>query len=137
LFSCSFISSISFCILSICSFAWLSFFSFSEAFLFASSWFANLSFSFWSCCIFCCTISSSLSTAWSSSSWASCSVNGSRACVVFSALAFWRASSLPFVLDLWCVKVLEWERFCCHRHGSALLGQSQWERSSWTCFVVA
>jgi hypothetical protein len=34
LFSCSFIS-ISHCILSICSFAWLSFSSFSEAFLFA------------------------------------------------------------------------------------------------------
>jgi hypothetical protein len=46
LFSCSFISSIFLCILSICSFAWLSFSSFSEAFLFASSWFANLSFSF-------------------------------------------------------------------------------------------
>jgi hypothetical protein len=37
LFSCSFISSISLCILSICSFAWLHFYSFSETFLFASS----------------------------------------------------------------------------------------------------
>jgi hypothetical protein len=46
LFSCSFISSISICILSICSFAWLSFSSFSETFHFASSWFANLSFFF-------------------------------------------------------------------------------------------
>jgi hypothetical protein len=43
LFSCSFISSISHCIVSICSFAWLSFSSFFEAFLFACSWFANLS----------------------------------------------------------------------------------------------
>jgi hypothetical protein len=32
---------------------------------------------------------------------------------------------LPFILGLWCVKVLEWERFCCLRHGSALLGRSQ------------
>jgi hypothetical protein len=46
LFSCSFISLISLCILSICSFAWLSFSSFSETLLFASSWFANISFSF-------------------------------------------------------------------------------------------
>jgi hypothetical protein len=46
LFYCSFIYSISLCILSICSLAWLSFSSFSEVFLFASSWFANLSFSF-------------------------------------------------------------------------------------------
>jgi hypothetical protein len=37
LFSCSFISSISLWIASICSFAWLSFSSFSEAFLFACS----------------------------------------------------------------------------------------------------
>jgi hypothetical protein len=29
-----------------------------------------------------------LSTAWSWSSWASSSVNGSRACAMFSALAF-------------------------------------------------
>jgi hypothetical protein len=77
LFSCSFISSISHWILSICSFAWLSFSSFSEVFLFACSWFANLSFSFCSCCIFCCSSSSSLSTVSSPSSsfsWASCCV---------------------------------------------------------------
>jgi hypothetical protein len=43
---------------------------------------------------------------------------------------------LPFVLDLWCAKVLEWERFCCLRHDGALLGRSQWEHSSWTSSVV-
>jgi hypothetical protein len=59
---------ISLCIPSIFSFAWLSFSCFSEAFLFACSWFANFSFSFCSCCIFCWTISSSLSMASSSSS---------------------------------------------------------------------
>jgi hypothetical protein len=53
LFSCSCISLISLCIISICSFAWFSFSSFSEAFLFSCSWFANFSFSFCSCCIFC------------------------------------------------------------------------------------
>jgi hypothetical protein len=101
LFSCSFISSISLCIASIFSFAWLSFSSFSEAFLFACSWFANFSFSFCSCCIFCWTLSSSLSmvsSSWSSSSSSSfscacCSVGCSWIRVVFSALAFRRASS--------------------------------------------
>jgi hypothetical protein len=76
----------------------LNFSNFSEALLFASSWFANLSFSFWSINTFWCTISSSLSTAWSSSSSASSSVNGSEVCVVFSARAFWRASSLSSFL---------------------------------------
>jgi hypothetical protein len=61
----------------------------------------NLSFSFWSCCTCCCTLSNSLSTAWSSSSSASSSANGSRVCVVFSALAFWRASN--FALRSWSV----------------------------------
>jgi hypothetical protein len=63
----------------------------------------NCSFSFWSCCIFCWTISSSLSTASSSSSfsWAFCSASYSRVCAVFSALAFWRASS--FALRSWSV----------------------------------
>jgi hypothetical protein len=73
----SFFFSISLCILSICSFAWSSFSSFFETFLFASSWFVNLSLSFWSCCTFCCTISSYLSTAWSLYSWASSSMDGS------------------------------------------------------------
>jgi hypothetical protein len=44
---------------------------------------------------------------------------------------------LPFVLDLWCVKVLEWEIFRCLHHDSALLSRSQWEHSSWTSSVVA
>jgi hypothetical protein len=44
---------------------------------------------------------------------------------------------LPFVLDLCCVKVLEWEWFRCLRHGGALLGRTQWEHSSWTTSVVA
>jgi hypothetical protein len=43
---------------------------------------------------------------------------------------------LLFILDLWYVKVLQWERFCCLRHCSALLGWSQWECSSWTSSVV-
>jgi hypothetical protein len=72
LFSCSFISSISLCILSICSFAWLSFSSFSEAFFLLPSG-SRIFLSFWSCCIFCYTISSYLSTVWSSFSWASSS----------------------------------------------------------------
>jgi hypothetical protein len=37
---------------SICSFAWLSFSSFYDNFIFACNWFANLCFSFWSCCTF-------------------------------------------------------------------------------------
>jgi hypothetical protein len=100
LFSCSFISSISLCILSICSFAWLIFSSFSEAFLLASGWFENLSY-FWSWSTFWFTLSSYLSTAWSSSSSASSSANGSRVCVVFSALALRRAST--FALHSWSV----------------------------------
>jgi hypothetical protein len=104
--SCSLVLSFhqSLWILSICSFAWLSFSSFSEVFLFACSWFANLYFSFCSCYIFYCTSSSSLSTVSSSSSsfsWASCYVYYSRVCVVFSALSFWRASS--FALRSWSV----------------------------------
>jgi hypothetical protein len=65
----------------------LSFSSFLEAFHFTCSWLANFSFSFWSCCIFCWTISSSLSTASSLSSssfsWVCCSGSCSRMCVVF------------------------------------------------------
>jgi hypothetical protein len=109
-----------------CSFAWLSFSSFSGAFLFASSWFANLSFSFWSCYIFGCTISNSLSTSWSSSSWASCSMNRSRAFAVFSALAFCRASS--FALHSWSV--------VCEDSGvREILLSSSWWCSSWSVLV--
>jgi hypothetical protein len=49
--------------------------------------------SFWSCCIFCYTISSYLSTVWSSFSWASSS----------QLLPSWEPQVLLFVLDLWYV----------------------------------
>jgi hypothetical protein len=64
----------------------LSFSSFSEAFLFACNWLANFSFSFCSCCIFCWTLSSSLSmvsSSSSSSSFVCCSVGCSWMCDVF------------------------------------------------------
>jgi hypothetical protein len=103
----------------------LSFSSFLEAFLFACSWLANFSFSFCSCCIFCWNIFSSLSIASSSSSWFSwvcCSRSCSKMCVVFSALALWRASS--FALRSWSVMF----------EGSGMweiLLSSSWWWSSW------
>jgi hypothetical protein len=90
----------------ICSFAWLSFSIFPEAFLFSCNWLENFSVSFFSFCIFFWTIFSFLSIASSSSSSSlfslvCCSGNCSRMCAVFSALAFWRASS--FALLSWSV----------------------------------
>jgi hypothetical protein len=120
----------------------LSFSSFSEAFLFACSWFVNFSLSFCNCCIFCWTLSTSLSIASSSSSsslfsWIRCFASCSRVCVVFSALALWRASR--FALRSWSVMFegSGMERFSCLRRGGALLDRSQREYSSLISFAVA
>jgi hypothetical protein len=113
--------------------------SFSEAFLFACSWFPNFSFSFCNCCIFYWTLSSSfpMASSLSSFSWVCCSADCSRVCAVFSALALWEPQVLLFIPGLWCSKVQGCERFRCLCHGGALLDRSQWERSSSISYVVA
>jgi hypothetical protein len=66
-----------------------------------------------------------------------CCVYCSRVCDVFSALAFWRTSS--FALRSWSVMYegsRVWEIPLSSSY-DAPLGQSRWERSSWTSSVVA
>jgi hypothetical protein len=85
-------------------FCLIEFLQFSGNLSFRLQWLANFSFSFYSCCIFCWTLSSSLSMVLSSSSSFSCacySIGCSWMCAAFSALAFIRASS--FALRSWFV----------------------------------
>jgi hypothetical protein len=83
------------------------------------------------------TSSNCLSTTSSYSSSASSSANASRVCAVFSALAFWRASSFALLSwsEIW--KVLQQESFHCLVRRGDLPDLAQWVCSSRTSSVEA